>query len=166
VRQVGSVDVLTEDDRADILLVAVGAFATLGVEVAERLRAQGYGVTVVDPRWVRPVPVEIAQLAAAHRLVVVAEDGIRVGGVGGAVAQLLGDSGIGTPVREIGVEPGWHPHGTRAELLADLGLTAPDLARRITGWVAALPDHADRPAPSSPAPAGAVSRPARRRIEG
>jgi 1-deoxy-D-xylulose-5-phosphate synthase len=166
VRQVGGVDVLTEDDRADILFVAVGAFATLGVEVAERLRAQGYGVTVVDPRWVRPVPAEIAQLAAAHRLVVVAEDGIRSGGVGGAVAQLLGDCGIGTPVREIGVEPGWHPHGTRAELLADLGLTAPDLARRITGWVAALPDQADQPAPASPAPAGAASKPARRRVEG
>ncbi|GAA1776186.1 1-deoxy-D-xylulose-5-phosphate synthase [Luedemannella helvata] len=140
-RRVGGVDVLTEDESGDVLVVAVGAFAHLGVEVAERLRAQGYGVTVVDPRWVRPVPAEIATLAAAHRLVVVAEDGVRTGGVGGAVAQLVSDSGIETPVREIGVEPGWHPHGTRAELLADLGLTAPELARQITGWMAALPER-------------------------
>lgn len=140
VRRVGGVDVLTEDERGDILVVAVGSFAHLGVEVAERLRAHGYGVTVVDPRWVRPVPAEIAELAAAHRLVVVVEDGVRTGGVGGAVSQLLSDEAVDIPVREIGVEPGWHPHGTRAELLADLGLTAPELARRITGWVAALPD--------------------------
>ena len=95
-------------------------------------------MTVVDPRWVRPVPVELVGLAADHRLVVVVEDGIRTGGVGGAVAQRLRDAGVGTPVREVGVEPGWHPHGTRDELLADLGLTAQDVARQVTGWVTNL----------------------------
>ena len=98
----------------------------------------GYGVTVVDPRWVRPVPVELVGLAAAHRLVVVVEDGVRTGGVGGAVAQTLRDAGVATPVRELGVEPGWHPHGTRAEILADLGLTAQDVARQVTGWISHL----------------------------
>ena len=107
-----------------MLLVAVGAFAHLGLDVAGRLAEQGYGVTVVDPRWVRPVPVELVGLAAEHRLVVVVEDGVRAGGVGSAVAQLLRDRGVDTPVRQIGVEPGWYPHGTRNEILADLGLTA------------------------------------------
>jgi 1-deoxy-D-xylulose-5-phosphate synthase len=36
------------------------------------------------------------------------------------------------------VEPGWYPHGTRNEILADLGLTPADVARQITGWMAAL----------------------------
>ena len=71
---------------------------------------------------------------------VVVEDGIRAGGVGGAVAQTLRDTGVDTPVREVGVEPGWYPHGTRAELLADLGLTAQDVARQVTGWMSSL-DH-------------------------
>ena len=123
--------------RKDVLLVAIGPFAHLGVDVASRLAEQGYGTTVVDPRWVRPVPAELATLAAAHRLVVVVEDGIRAGGVGSAVAQSLADAEVATPVREIGVEPGWHPHGTRAELLADLGLTAQDVARQVTGWISA-----------------------------
>ena len=121
-----------------MLLVAVGAFAHLGLDVAGRLDEQGYGVTVVDPRWVRPVPVELVGLAAQHRLVVVVEDGVRAGGVGDAVAQLLRDGGVDTPVHQIGVEPGWHPHGTRDEILADLGLTAQDVARQVTGWMAAL----------------------------
>lgn len=139
-RSVNGVDVLAESERRDVLLVAVGSFAQLGVEVAARLAEHGYGVTVVDPRWVRPVPVELIGLGADHRLVVVVEDGIRTGGVGGAVAQRLRDAGVPTPVHEIGVEPGWHPHGTRAELLADLGLTAQDVARQVTGWVSHLND--------------------------
>jgi 1-deoxy-D-xylulose-5-phosphate synthase len=142
IRRVGTVDVLAEADRADVLLVAVGAFGHLGVEVGARLAEHGYGVTVVDPRWVRPVPAELVDLAAGHRLVVVVEDGVRAGGVGSAVAQRLRDAGVDTPVREIGVEPGWYPHGTRAELLADLGLTAQDVARQVTGWVSSL-DHQD-----------------------
>ena len=54
----------------DVLLVAVGPFASMAKAVAERLRNQGIGVTVVDPRWVLPVPDAIARLAKAHKLVV------------------------------------------------------------------------------------------------
>ena len=147
VRTIGGIDVLAEGERKDVLLVAVGSFGGVGVEVAGRLAEHGYGVTVVDPRWVRPVPVELIGLAADHRLVIVVEDGIRTGGVGGAVAQRLRDAGVATPVHEIGVEPGWHPHGSRNEILADLGLTAHDLARQITGWISALdPENAILPA--------------------
>jgi 1-deoxy-D-xylulose-5-phosphate synthase len=134
-RRVGGIDVLAEDGRRDVLLVGVGAFATLAVDVAARLAPEGYGVTVVDPRWVRPVPVELVGLAARHRLVVVVEDGVRTGGVGSAVAQTLRDAGVDTPVREMGVEPDWYPHGTRNEILADLGLTAPAVAARIPAWL-------------------------------
>jgi 1-deoxy-D-xylulose-5-phosphate synthase len=140
IRRVGTVDVLAEADRTDVLFVAVGAFGHLGVEVGARLAEHGYGVTVVDPRWVRPVPAELVELATGHRLVVVVEDGVRAGGVGGAVAQKLRDSGVEAPVYQIGVEPHWYPHGTRSELLADLGLTAQDVARQVTGWVS----HLDR----------------------
>ncbi|HEY9483820.1 MAG TPA: 1-deoxy-D-xylulose-5-phosphate synthase, partial [Micromonosporaceae bacterium] len=55
VRTVNGVDVLAESDRRDVLLVSVGSFAQVGVDVAARLAEHGYGVTVVDPRWVRPV---------------------------------------------------------------------------------------------------------------
>jgi 1-deoxy-D-xylulose-5-phosphate synthase len=138
VRRVGAVDVLHEHSRPDVLLVAVGSFAGLGLEVADRLAGQGYGVTVVDPRWVRPVPVELAGLAAQHRLVVVVEDGVRTGGVGEAVAAGLRDAHVDVPLRAIGVPAGFHPHGTRAEILAGLGLTAQDVARDVTEWVSGL----------------------------
>jgi 1-deoxy-D-xylulose-5-phosphate synthase len=132
---IGGVDVLARGEREDVLLVAVGAFGHLGVEVAQRLAEQGYGVTVVDPRWVRPVPVALVGLAAQHRLVVTLEDGVRAGGVGDAVAKALRDAEVWVPLRDIGVPVGWHPHGSRSEVLADLGLTAPDVARQVTEWV-------------------------------
>jgi 1-deoxy-D-xylulose-5-phosphate synthase len=141
-RRVGQVDVLREEGRKDVLLVAVGAFAKLGMEVAERIAEQGYGVTVVDPRWVRPVPVELAGLGRQHRLVVTLEDGVRAGGVGDAVASMLRDRGVDVPLRDFGVPAGFHPHGTRAEILAALGLTAQEVARDVTEWVSRLEDAA------------------------
>ena len=137
-RREGPVDVLVEDARTDVLLVAVGAFGHLGVEVAARLREQGYGVTVVDPRWVRPVADELVALAARHRLVVTVEDGVRTGGVGDALAKALRDADVRVPLRDLGVPAAWHPHGSRAQILADLGLTAQDVAREVTGWVSKL----------------------------
>ena len=141
-RRVGQVDVLREEDRKDVLLVAVGAFAKLGMEVAERVAGQGYGVTVVDPRWVRPVPIELAGLAAQHRLVVSLEDGVRAGGVGDAIAATLRDAGVPVPLRDVGVPAGFHPHGTRAQILEALGLTAQDVARDVTEWVSQLEERA------------------------
>ncbi|MCM4083710.1 1-deoxy-D-xylulose-5-phosphate synthase [Paractinoplanes hotanensis] len=141
VHRVGQVDVLREDETKDVLLVAVGSFAGLGLEVADRLAGQGFGVTVVDPRWVRPVPIELTGLAAQHRLVVTLEDGVRAGGVGDAVAGALRDAGVEVPLRDFGVPAGWHPHGTRGELLAELGLTAQDISRDVTEWVSKLADQ-------------------------
>ena len=148
VRRFGQVDVLREDARKDVLLVAVGSFAGLGIEVADRLAEQGYGVTVVDPRWVRPVPIELIGLAGQHRMVVTLEDGVRAGGVGDAVASALRDSAVDVPLRDFGVPVGFHPHGSRAEILTALGLTAQDIARDVTEWVSRIEEAAEpQPAP-------------------
>ena len=137
-RRVGPVDVLRADDREDVLLVAVGAFGQLGMDTAERIAEQGYGVTVVDPRWVRPVPIELTGLAAQHKLVVTLEDGVRAGGVGEAIAAAVRDAGVTTPVRNVGVPVGWHAHGKRAEILDALGLTAQDIARDAIEWASQI----------------------------
>ncbi|WP_199714397.1 1-deoxy-D-xylulose-5-phosphate synthase [Micromonospora radicis] len=147
VRRVGTVDVLTESARTDVLLVAVGSFGQLGMEVAARVTEQGYGVTVVDPRWIRPVPAELVELAAGHRLVVTVEDGVRAGGVGDALAQAMRDAGLRVPLRDLGVPVAWHPHGSRGQILADLGLTAQDVARDVTGWISRLDTHPVDPIP-------------------
>ncbi len=134
----GVVDVLRSGGQGGVLLVAVGAFADLGLQVAERAAEQGIDVTVVDPRWVLPVPTEIVALAAGRRLVVTVEDGLRSGGVGSAVAQALADADLTVPVRSFGAPDRFVPHGSRAQLLTDLGLTPQHIARVLTEQVLRL----------------------------
>ncbi len=131
VSQVDGLDVLRAGEPEDVLLVCAGPMAGLGLQVADELADAALGVTVVDPRWVWPVNPALARLARRHRLVVTLEDGGRVGGVGTAVAQALRDDQVPAPVHAIGLPQRFLQQGTRAEVLADCGLTAPQVARQI-----------------------------------
>jgi 1-deoxy-D-xylulose-5-phosphate synthase len=143
VRRVGGVDVLHEatgpaGDGPSVLLVAVGAFAQLGVAAAERLAAQGVAVTVVDPRWVLPVPDALVGLAAGHQLVVTVTDSGRHGGFGSALADALRAVECDVPQRDLALPQEFLEHGDRAHVLAGAGLTVQDVARRVTEWAAAI----------------------------
>jgi 1-deoxy-D-xylulose-5-phosphate synthase len=141
VGKLGGMDVLATPAAGtgpDVLLVAAGPMAGVAVEVAERLAGQGIGVTVVDPRWVKPVDEALAAAAVTHRLVVTVEDNGTVGGFGDAVARSLRDTGTSTPVAIFGLPQRFLEHGERGEVLAEAGLTSQDLARAITEAVARL----------------------------
>jgi len=139
----GSVDVLAEPAKGaeppTVLMACVGAFAELGVAAAERLAHQGIGVTVVDPRWVLPVPEAMVELAAAHQLVVTVSDCGRHGGFGSALSDLLRANEIDVPSRDLALPQEFLEHGSRSDLLSAVGLTAQDVARRVTEWASALP---------------------------
>ncbi|MFE9456582.1 1-deoxy-D-xylulose-5-phosphate synthase [Streptomyces californicus] len=141
VGKAGGMDVLREpktDARPDVLIVSVGALAPMCLEIADLLDAQGISSTVVDPRWVKPVDEALAPLAERHRVVVTVEDNSRAGGVGSAVAQALRDAGVDVPLRDFGIPPVFLDHASRGEVMAEIGLTAPDIARQVTGLVAKL----------------------------
>ncbi|MDX2679900.1 1-deoxy-D-xylulose-5-phosphate synthase [Streptomyces soliscabiei] len=140
VGRVGGMDVLRESGTGapDVLLVSVGALAPMCLEIATLLDRQGITTTVVDPRWVKPVDEALAPLAERHRVVVTVEDNSRVGGVGSAVAQALRDAGVDVPLRDFGIPPRFLDHASRAEVMTEIGLTAPDIARQVTGLVSRL----------------------------
>lgn len=134
-RRADGTDVLYRNGAEDVLLVGIGPMAHLALEVAERLRAQGIGATVVDPRWVIPVQPSIVELAASHRLVITIEDGIRVGGVGTRVRQVLREAGVDTAVDELGLPDEFIAHATREQILADAGLSAAKIAQDVVAQV-------------------------------
>ncbi len=138
VGKAGGADVLVRNGTKDVLVVAVGAMAGVAVDVAERLVAQGIGVTVVDPRWVKPIDPAIVELAAEHDLVVSVEDNGRVGGCGSALLQALNDAGVTTPFRLHGIPQEFLDHAKRASILERIGLDAQSLARGIVEDVTAL----------------------------
>ena len=120
----------------DVLLVGAGPMALTGLEIADRLAGHGIGVTVVDPRWTKPVDGALAGAARRHRLVATVEDNGLVGGFGDAVARLLRDHDVDVPVKTYGLPQEFLPHGTREEVLEDAGLTSQQVALRITEAVA------------------------------
>jgi 1-deoxy-D-xylulose-5-phosphate synthase len=152
------VDVLVESERKDVLVVTVGPMAGIGLEVAKRLEAQGIGASVVDPRWVVPVPDSVVRLAADYRILVSIEDGIRVGGIGTRIRQDLREAGVDTAVTEVGLPDEFLDHGSRGDILDRVGLTPQHIARDVTAMVlgSKLPHarHAgvDVPADTSPQP--------------
>jgi len=135
-RRVGGVDVLREDRNATVLMVCVGAFGELGLEAAARLEQQGVSVTVVDPRWVLPVPTALVDLVRRHQLVVTVADAGRHGGFGSALADTLREAEVDVPQRDVALPQEFLEHGARADVLAAVGLTAQDVARQVTEWVA------------------------------
>ena len=136
--RLGVVDVLRRAPGDDVLLVAVGAMARLGLEVADRAAAQGVGVTVVDPRWVTPVAPELVELARSYRLVLTVEDNGRVGGVGAQVSQALRDADVDVPTRDVGIPQRFLDHASRAQILSEIGLTAQDVARKVVETMARI----------------------------
>jgi 1-deoxy-D-xylulose-5-phosphate synthase len=139
VAKLGGMDVLREPAPglgADVLLVGAGPMALTGLEVADRLADHGIGVTVVDPRWTKPLDEALVGAAERHRLVAAVEDNGRVGGFGDAVSRLLRDHDVDVPVKTFGLPQEFLPHGTRNEVLEEAGLTPQHLARQITEAVA------------------------------
>jgi len=138
VGRAGGCDVLVRSGTKDVLIVGVGSMAATSVEVAERLVAQGIGVTVVDPRWVKPVDPALVDLAREHRLVVSVEDNGIVGGCGSVLLQTLNQARVETPVRLHGIPQEFLDHAKRGVILERIGLTAQTLARSIVEDVTAI----------------------------
>ncbi|MGV8895982.1 MAG: 1-deoxy-D-xylulose-5-phosphate synthase [Rhodoglobus sp.] len=147
-RTADGVDVLRETDNKDVLIITVGPMAKTGLEVAERLAAQGIGATVIDPRWVVPVAQGVIDLAAEYRLVITIEDGVRVGGIGTRIRQDLRAAGVDTAVTELGLPDQFLPHGSRGYILDLVGLTPQAIARGVVEQVLGSKLPVARPLPT------------------
>jgi 1-deoxy-D-xylulose-5-phosphate synthase len=128
------IDVLYRGESADVLLISVGAMATMSVEAASQAYREGVGVTVIDPRWVKPLPKSLITMADRYKSVVVVEDGIAHGGIASALSEMFRSAGLDTPIHSIGVPLTFIEHSKRAEILSDLGMTAQNISREIVEW--------------------------------
>ena len=136
--RIEGIDILNKKGEEDVLLISIGAMANLAIDVAQRLSDQGVGVTVIDPRWIKPLPNYLSTLAAKHRLIAVVEDNSKSGGVAAGISQFLRDKNIYTPQRDFGIPEKFLNHGTRAQVMSEIGLTAQDISREIIEAVARL----------------------------
>jgi 1-deoxy-D-xylulose-5-phosphate synthase len=128
------IDVLYRGESADVLLVSIGAMAAIAVEAASMAYREGVGVTVIDPRWVKPLPTSLVTMAQRYKSVVVLEDGIKHGGIASSISEMFREAGLATPIHSIGVPLEFIEHSKRAEIMSDLGITAQNISRSIVEW--------------------------------
>ncbi|HYY78765.1 MAG TPA: transketolase C-terminal domain-containing protein, partial [Actinomycetes bacterium] len=115
----------------DVLLLGLGKLAVTCEEAARLLRHDGISVTLVDPRWVKPLDPRLGAVAGSHRLVVTVEDNVLAGGFGSAVGEVLAAEEVRTPLLRLGIPDQFLPHGKRDALLAELGLDVVGVAERV-----------------------------------
>ena len=128
------IDVLYRGESADILLVSVGAFASIAVESAAQAYREGVGVTVIDPRGVKPLPKSLVTMAQRYKSVVVLEDGIKHGGIASTISELFRDAQLNVPVNSIGIPLTFLEHAKRSEILEELGITVQNITRSLVTW--------------------------------
>ena len=117
-----------------IAVIAFGSMVAPSLAAADKLNA-----TVADMRFVKPIDEElIVRLARSHDYIVTAEENAEQGGAGSAVLEVLAKHGICKPVLLLGVEDKVTEHGDPKKLLADLGLNAESVEKRIAGWIEAV----------------------------
>ena len=143
------VDVLRRSDGARVLIVAYGQFAGMGMAMADRLGDQGVAASVVDPLWALPVSADLVRLAGEYDLVVTLEDNLVEGGVGQKLRARLAESGAQARVLTFGIPQRFLAHGSRDEVLDEIGLTAAKASLEVLGVVLSTADvdeEAGRPA--------------------
>ena len=134
------IDVLYRGESADVLLVSIGAMAAMAVEAASQAYREGVGVTVIDPRWIKPLPQSLVTMATRYKSVVVLEDGIRHGGIASTISEMFRDAGLQVPIHSIGVPLTFLEHAKRGQILSELGITAQQISLNIVEWSASLKD--------------------------
>ena len=128
------VDVLYRGESADVLLISIGSMAAIAVEAASQAYREGVGVTVIDPRWVKPLPASLISMADRYKSIVVLEDGIKHGGIASAISEQCREAGLNIAIHSIGVPLEFIEHSRRSEILEDLGITAQKISRDIVEW--------------------------------
>jgi 1-deoxy-D-xylulose-5-phosphate synthase len=140
--QMDGIDVLyrSRSRPLDVLVVSAGVTATVALQAAPLIEQAGYGVTVVDPRWVHPIAPGLPYLAARHRTIVTVEDACVAGGLGTHLAAACAQTPHPPVMRFIGVPRQFIAHGIRPDLLAECGIDARHIARIALD---ALTDHGE-----------------------
>jgi 1-deoxy-D-xylulose-5-phosphate synthase len=127
---IGKAEVL--ERGGDVALIGIGSMVYPCRKAASILKEDGIDCWVVNARFVKPLDADVLVTAASNvKLVVTVEENSVCGGFGSAVAELLADKGVATQISIMGLPDRFVSHGSRSELLADVGLSAEAIAAAV-----------------------------------
>ncbi|MGA2799526.1 MAG: transketolase C-terminal domain-containing protein, partial [Thermoguttaceae bacterium] len=136
----------------DGMIVVCGSLLCVSVEAADRLAEEGLDIGLINARFVKPLDTQtILRAVAESPFVVTVEEGVLMGGFGSAVLEAACDAHLDAGrIRRLGIPDHFIEHGTRDELLVDLGLDANGITqacRQMAGSnaQASAQVHAEKP---------------------
>ena len=130
--ELGRAVTLREGDAATV--IGVGPTVPEAIRAGELLAEQGIGARVLNMHTVKPIDSEaILSAACETRLIVTLEEHTVVGGLGGAVAEVLAEAGAATPLKRLGLQDLFAVmSGTRQHFREQLGITAEAVVDEVT----------------------------------
>ena len=128
-------------DGNDVAILATGILVSDALRASEELETEGIHARVLDIHTIKPLD-ERAVLSAAKGAgaVVTVEDASIIGGLGGAVAELLSEK-YPVPMRRVGVRDQFGESGTSDEIKECYGLTAPFIKKAVRAVLKAKRDR-------------------------
>ncbi len=128
--EIGKAEVLQEG--SDVCLIPLGTMMELALEAKTELEAKGLSVTLINPRWIKPLDAEcISRLTASSKVVCTFEDHVLANGFGASIIELLHDRKINTQVERIGWPDQFVEHGKPDILREKHGLTSAAALEKI-----------------------------------
>ena len=131
--KVGSWEILTKGEKVAILAVGstVGIYQDSELDIASEV---GFTPTLVNARFIKPLDSDIlTNISKNHDLIITLEEGVLSGGFGSAVSSFLHDKSFKINLKRLGVPDYYIDHGTRDELLNDVGLSSSNIISTIKG---------------------------------
>lgn len=120
-------------EESDIAILALGSMVDTAFNVRERLKEQGYNVTLVNARFVKPIDsAMIDKISTTHKLIVTLEENVSSGGFGRAVCQYINDKELHNYVLDISLPDDYIEHGSVDILRRETGIDEDTIVKRIT----------------------------------
>ena len=119
-------------DEEDIAILCVGHMFEEAVKTRKLLKEAGYGCSLINARFVKPIDEEMVEKAAAeHKLLVTIEENIKIGGYGERVAQLVSDKHLDVKVLTLALPDNYIEHGSVDVLRREVSMNAESMAKQI-----------------------------------
>jgi len=115
----------------DVTVIATGIMVNEAIKAHEQLKAEGISVRVIDIHTIKPLDRDIIIKAAYEtKGIVTAEEHSIIGGLGGAVSEVISEK-CPTKVLRVGVRDKFGKSGSASELLKEYGLTSENIIEKV-----------------------------------
>ena len=119
----------------EALVLAAGSRVYPALRAAEELKKEGISLTVYNPRFIKPLPEEIIELADSHDYIITVEENVRSGGFGSAVLELFSNQRLSRPVLNLAVPDEFVPHGGQEKIRSKYGLDSSGIKASIRNFI-------------------------------